>query len=119
MKKPETIFIESVNKRLKKLKPPPLIKKIADRFTQGWPDVLYIGPFSYNLWVEYKVHPNKLTDIQRNIIQTLTNYDEHVVVITKYNENEATVNDYLISPKDQITIVDPAKWIAIELGYIV
>lgn len=118
MNKPESVFIESIHRKLKKLKPPPLIKKIADRFTQGWPDVYYIGPFSYNLWVEYKIHPNKLTDIQKNIIQTLTNYDEHVIVITKYEEHEYAINDFLLNPKNQIIVVNPADWIANELGYL-
>lgn len=116
MNKPESVFIESVHRKLKKLNPPVIIKKLADRFTQGWPDVYYIGPFSYNLWVEYKVYPNKLTELQKTIIHNLVNYDEHVAVITKLT-NKIAVTDYLVYPNDTIEIVDPAQWIATELGY--
>lgn len=116
MIKPETAFINSIHKKLKLAKPSILIRKTSDRFNQGWPDVFYIGPFNYTLWIEYKVHPNKLSKMQEHAIHQLAHYDQHVAVITKY-PNKTTVQDYLTNPDNIIEITDPIKWIMIELGF--
>ncbi len=116
MIKPETAFINSIHKKLKLAKPSILIRKTSDRFNQGWPDVLYIGPFRKTLWVEYKIYPNKLSKMQEHTIYQLTNYDQHIAVITKH-PNEITLTDYLVHPTYSIELTDPAKWIMFELGY--
>ena len=123
MIKPESAFINSVHKKLKQAKPEILIRKISDRFNQGWPDVLYIGPFGYDLWIEYKVHPNKLSKMQEHIIQQLTSYDKQIAVITKWNDPHFNkpryhIVDYQAFPHDSIEVLDPATWIMTELGFI-
>lgn len=123
MIKPESVFINSVHKKLKRAKPEILIRKISDRFNQGWPDVLYIGPFNYKLWIEYKVHPNKLSKMQEHTINKLISYNEHVAVITKhynqlFNETNYYIKDYLIDPNKNIKTNDPTTWIMIKLGFV-
>ncbi len=112
MIKPETAFIQTVHRQLKKLTPPPLIKKLADRFTNGLPDVLYISPSGVCLWVEYKVAPNKLTALQQTTLETLMTYQQKIATITK------TPQGVLIHD-GRCTLIDnqPWLWITTQLEY--
>ncbi len=111
MNNPETRFIQSVHRRLKQLPEPPIIRKIADRFTQGWPDVLYISP-SGLLWVEYKVHPNKATALQLETISMLNRYNQKTAIITK------TPTGCTIDHNSTIeATATPWSWITHQLGY--
>lgn len=109
---PESLFIQSVHRRLKQLSEPPIIRKLADRFTQGWPDVLYIGVSGQTLWVEYKVHPNKTSPLQKETISTLRKYRQNIAVITKMPTDYAIHNG-----ETNIQHATPWTWIAEQLGY--
>lgn len=122
MIKPESAFINTIHKKLKQVKPEILIRKISDRFNQGWPDVLYISPFNYKLWIEYKVYPNKLSNMQEHTIIKLVSYNEHVAVITKHynqllNETNYYIKDYLNNPNNTLKTDNPATWILTKLGF--
>jgi hypothetical protein len=110
---PETRFIQSVHRRLKQLPEPPIIRKIADRFTQGWPDVLYIGPSGICLWVEYKVHPNKPTALQSETINMLCAYKQKTAIITK-----TPTSCMIFDGTDHNDNAEPWGWIAHQLGYL-
>ena len=110
--KPETAFIQTVHRRLKKQTNPPLIKKLADRFTNGLPDVLYISPSGITLWVEYKVHPNKTTPIQQLTLEILMAYHQRVAVITKTPNSSQIFDGVYQHDNDK-----PWDWILDQLGY--
>jgi len=112
MNNPETRFIQRIHRRLKQLPNPPLIRKNADRFTQGWPDVLYISPQGTSLWVEYKVHPNKPTPLQQETLTMLYAYHQNIAIITQKPQTCTIYNG-------QTTFDDaaPWAWITHQLGY--
>jgi len=112
MNTPESRFILSIHRKLKRLSPPPIIRKIADRFTQGWPDVLYIGPSGTCLWVEYKVAPNKPTLLQQEKLTMLNQYQQKTAIITKMG-----TNCYIFSQKNYYETTNPDEWISTQLGY--
>lgn len=112
---PETSFIQAVHRRLKQLPEPPFIYKTADRFTNGIPDVLYIGPNGTPLWVEYKIHPNKVTPIQQVMLDTLHNYQQNAAIFTRMNMDSYTTT---IKSKHIMRVDEqPWRWIAHQLGY--
>jgi hypothetical protein len=112
MTNPETLFIQRIHRRLKLLRPPPIIRKLSDRFTRSWPDVLYIGPTGLCLWVEYKVHPNKVTKLQKETLKMLTSYQQKTAIITQQKTTT------LIEESGQQQFTDtPWCWITSQLGY--
>lgn len=112
MNTPESRFILSIHRRLKRLSPSPIIRKIADRFTQGWPDVLYIGPSGICLWIEYKVAPNKPTLLQQEKLTLLNQYKQKTAIITKMKTNCC-----IYTQQNCYEIKNPDEWIATQLGY--
>jgi len=110
--KPETAFIQVIHRHLKKQTNPPLIKKLADRFTNGLPDVLYISPSGITLWVEYKVHPRKATPIQRLTLETLMAYRQRIAIITKTPHGS-----HIFDGTNEYDNNEPWCWILTQLGY--
>lgn len=90
--KPESAFIQAINRQIRKHPDPPHSIKFADRFTNGLPDTLYIGKSGICLWVEYKVHPNKVTMIQLDTLNKLAAYNQRIAIITKH-PTKITIND--------------------------
>lgn len=66
----------------KKITIPHFYYKISDRFTRGIPDSLIINEDGNQLWVEYKIHPNKLSPLQMHTIDELITHSQTVWVIT-------------------------------------
>jgi hypothetical protein len=111
MRKPETAFIQSVHRRLLAVKPAPLILKVANRYTTGWPDVLYISPMGATLWVEYKVWPYKPTTRQQLVMDQLSAHKQNVAVITKHPTKVITsTNEELQQDTVHHWILEQLKW---------
>lgn len=66
--------------------------KVSERFTSGLPDSLFINKKGLHLWVEYKIFPNTLSELQKAMINLLVQYNQTVWIITK-TENTYTIFD--------------------------
>ncbi len=109
---PESRFIQKIHRQLKKLSPAVFIWKTSERFSKGIPDVLYIGPSGSILWVEYKVHPNKPTALQTEMLRNLQSYEQKTAIITEH-----PTSTLIHAPSGPIITNEPWVWIAHTLGY--
>ena len=76
---PERRINEHVHK---KITIPHFYYKISDRFTRGIPDSLIINENGKQLWVEYKIYPNKLSPLQMHTIDELIKHNQDVWIVT-------------------------------------
>jgi hypothetical protein len=96
----ETGFRESVVRKVLRVLPSTKHVKFNMRFSNGWPDSGFFAAGGKTLWVEWKVHPNKLSPLQELVIKDLTEKGHKVAVIT-YHKKEA---------KSEITINGHTFW---------
>lgn len=111
MSNPEATLKQTIARRLKLLAHPPLVISMSNRFSQGWPDVLYLSHTGQSLWVEYKIHPNKLSAIQTKRITQLLNHRQNVAVITKHSKHFVVYHNHL-----HITLTDILPWLVTQLS---
>lgn len=83
---PERRVCENIRK---KITIPHFYFKISDRFTRGMPDCLFITDTA-QLWIEYKIYPNKPSPLQLDKINELTAFNQNVWVITAKQTTKPT-----------------------------
>lgn len=76
---PERRINEHVHK---KITIPHFYYKISDRFTRGIPDSLIINEEGKQLWIEFKIYPNKPSPLQSDKIDELIRHNQDVWIVT-------------------------------------
>lgn len=111
----EAALKRKINSTLQRRFPYPLlwIWGITAGINNGIPDTYYLSQTGSSLWIEYKIHPNKLTKLQEHRISHLNTCKQNAILVTYI----PTTKQYTILQKGEISNTnDIITWIIKELN---